>query len=228
MLRSLVGSEMCIRDRISSIILLEVGLQSAKGGDNGMCAFGPGAMEYGEIQTMMYLKISLSDYGSVFNSRTKSWCWTKAPSAIVLGAAVVAVALATIFSRFWFFGAGMKSIGWDIVGLVWIYVLVWMVIQDAAKVANYKLLFYLGLVEDVGIISNNELEDQKNYGNPISVDDDNAQGLAAGFVDHEVGSDKGRSCFTCESGGSNASRRASQKHSSDRDEDPAHLYSSEV
>eukprot|EP00658_Telonema_sp_P-2_P079803 TRINITY_DN780_c0_g1_i4.p1 TRINITY_DN780_c0_g1~~TRINITY_DN780_c0_g1_i4.p1 ORF type:complete len:1070 (-),score=251.18 TRINITY_DN780_c0_g1_i4:200-3409(-) len=213
---------------ISSIILLEVGLQSAKGGDNGMCAFGPGAMEYGEIQTMMYLKISLSDYGSVFNSRTKSWCWTKAPSAIVLGAAVVAVALATIFSRFWFFGAGMKSIGWDIVGLVWIYVLVWMVIQDAAKVANYKLLFYLGLVEDVGIISNNELEDQKNYGNPISVDDDNAQGLAAGFVDHEVGSDKGRSCFTCESGGSNASRRASQKHSSDRDEDPAHLYSSEV
>ena len=28
----------------------------------------------------MYLKISLSDYFSVFNSRTKGWLWTRAPS----------------------------------------------------------------------------------------------------------------------------------------------------
>ena len=29
-------------------------------------------LSYGEIQTLMYLKISLSDYFSVFNSRTKA------------------------------------------------------------------------------------------------------------------------------------------------------------
>ena len=56
----------------------------------------------------MYLKISLSDYGSVFNSRTKSWCWTKAPSVEVVGAAFVAVLAATILSAYWPFGNRMK------------------------------------------------------------------------------------------------------------------------
>ena len=93
---------------VSSIILLHLGLESAAGGTSGLCAFGIDAMEYGEIQTMMYLKISLSDYCSVFNSRTKSWCWTRAPSKEVIFAAIIAVIAATLFSAFWPFGAGMK------------------------------------------------------------------------------------------------------------------------
>merc|ERR1740117_2237700 len=145
---------------ISSIILLHLGLESAAGGTNGLCAFGIGAMEYGEIQTMMYLKISLSDYCSVFNSRTKSWCWTRAPSKEVIGAAIIAVIAATLFSAFWPFGAGMKAIKWNVIGFVWVYSLIWSIIQDAGKVANYQLMKKLGFVQDLGVIDESKLPGQ--------------------------------------------------------------------
>jgi H+-transporting ATPase len=145
---------------ISSIILLHLGLESAAGGTNGLCAFGIGAMEYGEIQTMMYLKISLSDYCSVFNSRTKSWCWTRAPSKEVIGAAIIAVIAATLFSAFWPFGAGMKQIKWDVIAFVWAYSLIWSIIQDAGKVANYQLMKKLDFVEDLGVIDESKLPGQ--------------------------------------------------------------------
>merc|ERR1712195_146779 len=173
---------------ISSIILLHLGLESAAGGTSGLCAFGIGAMEYGEIQTMMYLKISLSDYCSVFNSRTKSWCWSRAPSREVIGAALVAVTAATFLAAFWPFGAGMKEIKFRAILFVWFYSIVWSFIQDAGKVLNYKLLAKLGLVQDLGIIDENRLSsmepstlDGENLGRPVSVS--GTDEFAAGFVE---------------------------------------------
>jgi len=137
---------------VSSIVLLQLGLDSAKGG-GGLVKLGFEALNYGEIQTMMYLKISLSDYGSLFNCRCKSWMWSRAPSRIVVGACLLSVSCATIFAAYWPFGAGMKSIKWPLIGFVWAYVIVWSVIQDVFKVANFKLLLRLGWLEDPGSIS---------------------------------------------------------------------------
>eukprot|EP00658_Telonema_sp_P-2_P083326 TRINITY_DN8996_c0_g1_i1.p1 TRINITY_DN8996_c0_g1~~TRINITY_DN8996_c0_g1_i1.p1 ORF type:complete len:1094 (-),score=361.29 TRINITY_DN8996_c0_g1_i1:311-3592(-) len=141
----------------SSILLLHLGLESAKGGNHGLCAFGISPLNFGEVQTMIYLKISLSDYCSVFNSRCKSWCWSRRPHNVVLCAAAFAVSMATILSAYWPFESGMKGIDWDVILFVWIYVLCWSLVQDATKVANGKLLFYLGLVTDLGVIDEKEL-----------------------------------------------------------------------
>lgn len=181
MLRYWTSSVIGLIALISSLVLLQLGLDSTKGGDGGLCALGIDALNYGEIQTMMYLKISLSDYGSIFNARTKSWCWSRAPSGIVVGAALFAVTLATLFSAAWPFGAGMKSIKGRLILFVWGYVIVWSLIQDAAKVLNYKILFHLGLVEEVGVINeeDEQVKQAGHFGTPINQEDN----LAAGFVD---------------------------------------------
>jgi len=208
---------------ISSIVLLQLGLDSSKGGNNGLCAFGIDALNYGEIQTMMYLKISLSDYGSIFNARTKSWCWSRAPSIIVVGAALFAVTLATIFSFAWPFGAGMKSIKWNVILFVWVYVIIWSLIQDAAKVLNYNLLFKLGLVEEVGVINeDDERIDAQMIGNPIKVDQED--NLSAGFV----AKNKDRACWStsCDSLRSSKSTKADNSEptsSFEADEPRTHL-----
>jgi len=148
----------------SSILLLDLGLKSAKGGDNGLCVFGVKAQTFPEIQTMMYLKISLSDYCSVFNSRTKGWCWSRAPSLVVVFAAVLAVTAATFFSAYWPFGSGMKGMDWDVIALVWVYVLLWSLVQDAAKVLNNYLMAHLGIVENLGVVDEDQLCFQMNQG----------------------------------------------------------------
>lgn len=169
---------------ISSIILLQLGLDGADG-EGGLCAFGIGALNYGEIQTMMYLKISLSDYGSVFNSRTKSWCWASRPSWQVLAAAAVAVAAGTILAASWPFGAEMNSIEWSLIVFVWFYTLLWALIQDAAKVLNYKLLTWLGLVENLGTIDEANLDGlmtgSESLGTVLQVSSDKQ--IVGGLVD---------------------------------------------
>ena len=91
---------------MSSVIMLHMALDGADD-EGGLAWFGLGGLKYGEIQTVMYLKISLSDYGSVFNSRTRSWFWTRAPASQVVYAALFAVLSATVLSAYWPFGAGM-------------------------------------------------------------------------------------------------------------------------
>ena len=118
---------------------------------------------------MMYLKISLSDYCSVFNSRTRSWCWSRKPHNVVIGAAMLAVTAATFLSAYWPFESGMKGIGWDLILFVWVYVILWSLLQDAIKVLNGKLLAHFGFIEDLGIINEDELEHRDNHGQPTEI-----------------------------------------------------------
>jgi H+-transporting ATPase len=106
----------------------------------------------------MYLKISLSDYFSVFNSRTKGWLWTRAPSVVLVGAFVVATAASTWLSVYWPFGNGMKGIEWSLAGYCWLYVMFWAILQDAAKVLTYAALQSAGWVESVDVIDEEALK----------------------------------------------------------------------
>merc|ERR1711966_610977 len=106
----------------SSILLLNLGLEASRGGDYGLCAIGIPKLDFGQIQSMMYLKISLSDYCCVFNSRCKSFFFTRSPATIVMAAASLAVTAATLLSKYWPLGSGLKGIPCSLVGLVWVYV----------------------------------------------------------------------------------------------------------
>jgi len=89
------------------------------------------------LQTMIYLKLSLAGHLTVFVARTKGFFWTKKPSAKLFGAVVLTQIVATIIAAE---GLFMHPIGWQTAGLVWIYCLIWFVIEDLIKVGVYFLL----------------------------------------------------------------------------------------
>ena len=140
---------------VSSLILLLVGLDNMVGNDpNGFLnAFGIEAFEYGELLTCVYLKVSLSDFMTVFTARTNSWFWTRAPGKVLLIAAGVATFAATLMSVYWFLdtntGGGdsgqlpnMKSVSWGVAGWVWFFNLIFMVLQDIVKVVELRTFDY--------------------------------------------------------------------------------------
>jgi len=147
---------------ISSVVLLDLALDGADD-SGGLAVFGLGGLNFGEIQTLMYLKMSLSDYGSVFNARTKGWMWSRAPDKVVVYAALFAVSCATLLAFTWPFGAGMESIDAKTIAFVWAWSILWVLIQDAAKVLNYQLMAKLGYVKDLGIIDESTVLTGQSY-----------------------------------------------------------------
>eukprot|EP00401_Gymnodinium_catenatum_P003155 CAMPEP_0117607676 /NCGR_PEP_ID=MMETSP0784-20121206/80403_1 /TAXON_ID=39447 /ORGANISM="" /LENGTH=914 /DNA_ID=CAMNT_0005410901 /DNA_START=35 /DNA_END=2779 /DNA_ORIENTATION=- len=130
---------------ISSLLLLYWALDSWN--PNGaMHMVGLGDLTYGQVTTTMYLKVSISDFLTLFSSRTHDgFFWSSKPSPILLVAALFSLTLSTILACFW-----PKSVvdEQDVVGLawdehpefalwVWVYCIFWWFVQDAAKVACY-------------------------------------------------------------------------------------------
>jgi len=53
---------------------------------------GIGGLSYGQVTTSVYLKVAVSDFLTLFSSRTGgNWFWTIKPAKILLGAAAVAI-----------------------------------------------------------------------------------------------------------------------------------------
>ena len=136
---------------VSSIILLLLGLDNMVGDDPNVFLnyFGIKAFTYGEMLTVVYLKVSLSDFLTVFTARTNSWFWTRKPGKVLLAAAVVATMAATLMSVYWFLNVNsgdgssgkipnMKSVSWGVAGFVWLYNLVFFMLQDIVKVIQLK------------------------------------------------------------------------------------------
>jgi len=107
---------------------------------------------------MMYLKISLSDWWTIFAARTQGPFWSRAPSRLVFAAASLATCLSTLFSVVWPFqhlrwsearwAVGEEQLDQQLVGLgaqhvafTWAYTMVWFLVQDGLKVGMYKLLY---------------------------------------------------------------------------------------
>merc|ERR1711924_325155 len=102
--------------------------------------FGLEKITYYELQAVLYLKISIPDFLTVFAARTRGPFWSRKPGTALLCAAMFSMSLSTMLAAYWPFGAGMKGISWQYVGLVWCYCLLWFFIQDMCKVCMYKVL----------------------------------------------------------------------------------------
>jgi len=109
--------------------------------------FGLDKLKFEEVKTMMYLKIALSDYLSLFNSRCKSWFFSRAPSKHVIVAAMFSTTCSSFLAAYWPLGSYMKGVNWMVVLFVWIYTLCWGVIQDLCKVTTYWMLTRSGVLE---------------------------------------------------------------------------------
>eukprot|EP00474_Spongospora_subterranea_P003305 CRZ03763.1 hypothetical protein [Spongospora subterranea] len=133
-LSTALGSVACL----SSLLLLHLALDSNV--PNSVYSwFGLSALSYDQVITSIYLKVSLSDFLTIFAARTGTHpCFSTSPSRVLFGAALFAVSCSTILSLFWPFDQG-EALTWDSALFVWIYCLIWFVIQDAFKFFLFKI-----------------------------------------------------------------------------------------
>ena len=133
---------------VSSLLLLWFSLDSWRLG--GVYQYiGLGGLSYGQITTSIYLKVSISDFLTLFSARGgSSWFWSTAPAKILLGAGFVALSSSSILACVWpaSHPDGVYALGlgyrkpYALPVYIWIYCLVWWVFQDAAKVFTYWVL----------------------------------------------------------------------------------------
>jgi H+-transporting ATPase len=90
-----------------------------------------------QIQTMMYLKLSVAGHLTIFLTRTRGPFWSIRPARIlwiaVLGTQIVATLIAV-------YGFLMPPLGWGWAGFVWGYALIWFLINDRVKLLAYRVL----------------------------------------------------------------------------------------
>lgn len=94
-------------------------------------------MNRAEVQTLMYLKLSLAGHLTIFLTRTRGPFWSIRPAKILLFAVVGTQILATLIAVL---GIFMTPIGWGWALFVWGYALTWFLINDKAKLAAYWIL----------------------------------------------------------------------------------------
>lgn len=90
------------------------------------------------IQTMIFLKLSVSGHLTVFVARTRRRFWSRpVPATLLLGTIIGAQIVATIIAVT---GFEMAPIPWTLVGLVWGWSLIWFLVEDQVKMGAYAYL----------------------------------------------------------------------------------------
>ena len=129
----------------SSLLLLSLSLNSWQEGSVYQ-RIGLGGISYGQITTSIYLKVSVSDFLTLFSARAgEDWFWTSRPAPILLGAGALALATSTALACVWPLSRpdGIPTLGLlrrgnnHILPLyIWIYCILWWFIQvrSCAKV----------------------------------------------------------------------------------------------
>jgi H+-transporting ATPase len=137
---SVLGSVSCF----SSLILLYFLLDSWD--ENGlMRSLGMKGVQYGQIITAIYLKVSVSDFLTLFSARTgPKFFWKVAPAPILLAGGSFALTLSSILAIFWPISEldgiqveGLQS-NMGLFAFVWLFSLVFWGFQDVLKVLAYK------------------------------------------------------------------------------------------
>jgi H+-transporting ATPase len=105
-------------------------------------------VQYGEITTAIYLKVSVSDFLTLFSARTgPKFFWQIKPAMILLIGGCLALFISSILSLFWPTSTldGVDIIGLQenpgLFGFVWIFCILFWFVQDAFKVAAYHWMF---------------------------------------------------------------------------------------
>ena len=90
-----------------------------------------------QIQTMMYLMMSVAGHLTIFQTRTRGPWWSIRPARILLGAVVGTQIVATTICVFGFL---VTPLWWGWAAMVWGYALVWFLVTDPVKLLAYRVL----------------------------------------------------------------------------------------
>jgi len=135
---------------ISSLILLHICLQacSNQGFFHSMGIVSE-PLSYGQITCVIYLKVSISDFLTLFSARTSdNYFWSTAPSKVLAIGAGISLVVSTIIACAWPQSSPDLTDAWGLgrndpkglAAIIWIYCVIWWFIQDLCKVGTYFLL----------------------------------------------------------------------------------------
>ena len=90
-----------------------------------------------QLQTMMYLMLSVAGHLTIFLTRTRGPFWSIRPARILLLAVLGTQAIATLIAVY---GVFMTPLGWGWAAFVWGYALIWALASDRIKLFAYRIL----------------------------------------------------------------------------------------
>ena len=85
-----------------------------------------------QLQTLMYLLLSVAGHLTIFLTRTRGPFWSIRPARILWIAVLGTQAIATLIAVY---GLFMTSIGWKLAGIVWVYAIVWALSNGSSETA---------------------------------------------------------------------------------------------
>jgi H+-transporting ATPase len=92
----------------------------------------------GQLQSLIYIKLAIAGHLTLFITRTKRSFLSKPhPAPILLASILLTQAVAAAIVGF---GILVTPIPWAYIGLVWVYCLIWMVLNDWVKLQVYHHL----------------------------------------------------------------------------------------
>jgi H+-transporting ATPase len=94
-------------------------------------------LSHPQLQTLMYLTLSVAGHLTIFLARTRGSLWSIRPARILVVAVVGTQTLATLIAGF---GIFMTPLPWRYAALVWGYALAWFLVTDRIKLLGYRLL----------------------------------------------------------------------------------------
>ncbi|EFJ47104.1 hypothetical protein VOLCADRAFT_105176 [Volvox carteri f. nagariensis] len=160
----------------SSLLLLWAALDSWNP-DGIFHKWGIGRMSYGKITTMIYLKVSVSDFLTLFSARTHDgFFWSSKPSPVLMCAALLALSISTILACVWPKGQtdhtpteGLAYGDYTLMPLwIWIYCIFWWFVQDALKVLTYWVMHKLNLFDINSALVVNKRDATNVHGDPLA------------------------------------------------------------
>ena len=90
-----------------------------------------------QVQTLMYLKLSVAGHLTIFLTRTRGPFWSIRPAKILWMAVLGTQAAATLIAVY---GLFMTPLGWGWAGFVWCYAILWALVNDRIKLLAYRIL----------------------------------------------------------------------------------------
>ena len=154
---TLLGGVACV----SSIVLLELSMNAGSKHDVLSDVFGMKTLVYNQVTCLMYLKVSISDFLTVFAARTQGFFFMRKPGTALAIAFIIATTASSIFAHVWPF-VGMEGLPGEYILFTWIYCILCFFLQDTCKVCLNLVLDALMFGIEDGDAQDPDARRQKN------------------------------------------------------------------
>jgi H+-transporting ATPase len=91
-----------------------------------------------QLQTLLFLRLAAGGHLLLFVTRTKKALWRRPFASWQLLTAIFSTQIVAVVMCA--FGWLVPALPWKLIGYVWVYVIVWMIIQDLLKLVLYALM----------------------------------------------------------------------------------------